>query len=160
MTVLEECTDEYPGYVGVLLVLALRTAADLAELAEGRETGLGVLARLTELRERGTDPLGPDQAYADRAALAASWTAEALRLEGRASVQAWLAAATHWHRGRRPHETAYCRWRAAEVASRGGELGVATRLLRAARRDAREHVPLLRAIDATQLPTPIEPRSG
>jgi len=149
MNVLEECpTDEYPDLVGELLVLAVRAAADLAELRHDRETATGIVARLNVLRDRGpTDPLGADQTYGDRTALAASWTAERLRLEGRASVDAWLGAAAHWDRRTRPHDAAYCRWRAAQAAGHAGARDVASRLLRTAARDARGHVPLREAIE-------------
>ena len=49
----------------------------------------------------------------------------------------------------RPHDAAYCRWRGAEVALATGQATVAGRLLRRATTDAREHVPLTRAIGAT-----------
>ena len=66
------------------------------------------------------DPFEPLPADPARAALASAWTAETLRLAGRATVETWVAAARGWDRLSRPHEAAYCRWRAAEVALRTG----------------------------------------
>jgi hypothetical protein len=60
-----------------------------------------------------------------------------------------LRAATAWGHLGRPHAAAYCRWRAAQVALREGRGVVAARLLRRAASDAREHVPLSRAIAET-----------
>ena len=54
----------------------------------------------------------------------------------------------------RPHEAAYCRWRAAQAALRDGQGTVAARLLKRAAADAREHVPLSQAIAATRAGAP------
>jgi hypothetical protein len=77
------------------------------------------------------------------------WAAESARLIRTATVDHWVRAATHWDRLGRPHDSAYCRWRAAQVAQATGQGSVAGRLLKRAARDAREHVPLASAIAET-----------
>jgi hypothetical protein len=64
-------------------------------------------------------------------------------------VDLWVAAATEWDRINRPHDAAYSRWRAAQVALATGQATMAATLLRRAARDARENVPLLDDISAT-----------
>jgi hypothetical protein len=136
--------------VGELLVLAARAAADLAEGSAGHASGPDLRTELAAFREQApTDPLGTEQTHPERAALAATWSAETARLDGVDSVEAWVGAATQCQKARRPHDAGYCRWRAAQAASRTGDLGVASRLLRAASRDASQHVPLLDAIRAS-----------
>jgi hypothetical protein len=82
-------------------------------------------------------------------ALAAGWRAELDRLGGAQVVEHWVAGAEAWDMLARPHDAAYCRWRAAQVALEEGRGTVAARLLRRATSDAREHVPLLDAIGRT-----------
>jgi tetratricopeptide (TPR) repeat protein len=137
-----------PDLLSQLLVLAARAAADLAaSSATADGTGQRHLARLQALRARATtDPLGLDTDFPERPARAASWSAETARLVGHDSAELWIRAADLWRRRRRPHEAAYCRWRGAQAAARGGDLVVASSLLRAATREAREHVPLLDAV--------------
>lgn len=65
-------------------------------------------------------------------------------------MSAWTRAAAAWDGLARPHDAAYCRWRAAQVALREGEGTLAGRLLARAAAEAREHVPLSRAITATR----------
>ena len=86
---------------------------------------------------------------ADVGANLISWRAELARLAGSQGVESWRAAATAWDALDRPHDAAYCRWRAAQCALRDGQGTVAARLLRRAAADAREHVPLSEAIAAT-----------
>ncbi len=86
---------------------------------------------------------------ANLAAQRASFLADTAALTGSASVTAWTAAGAAWDRLEAAHDAAYCRWRAARHAGQGGEGTVAQRLLRKAAADAREHVPLSRAIAAT-----------
>jgi len=137
------------GWLAGLLVLAARAAADLAPSGPptAREQLLGTVLGLRD--EAVDDPFEPLPADRVRSALASSWTAETLRLSGRAEVETWVAAARRWDRLTRPHEAAYCRWRAAEVALRTGQGSAARSLLQRARHDAREHVPLLALIAAT-----------
>jgi tetratricopeptide (TPR) repeat protein len=96
-----------------------------------------------------SDPFGPTAVDAAVPACSRSWRAELSRSEGTATVDAWAAAAAEWDRITRPHDAAYCRWRAAQVAVREGRGSLAEQLLRRARSDARTHVPLARAVAAT-----------
>ena len=63
-----------------------------------------------------------------------------------------MEAASLWDWLTRPHDAAYCRWRAAQCALRDGQGTIAVRLLKRAAADAHEHVPLSRAIAATAGP--------
>lgn len=95
------------------------------------------------------DPFGPSAVGRAAAAHAATWRAEVARVTGTASVPDWVAAASLWDDLPRPHDAAYCRWRAAQVALSKGQGTVAARLLVRAAKDAREHVPLAEAIATT-----------
>ncbi len=148
--VLHTCAHtDVSGSFGALLVVAARAAADLAasDVTTSREQLHSIVLGLRH--EMLHDPLEAMAADAKRAALAAAWGAETQRLAGRATVDVWVTSAREWDRLNRPHDAAYCRWRAAEVALRTGQGTVAGTLLRRARRDAREHVPLLDALAAT-----------
>ena len=137
-----------PGTVGDLLVLGARAAADMSTGASPRERR-GVARSLESFRAGlHHDPFAPSAVLADRAS-APQWDAELGRLRGGNSVDAWLAATRTWDRLTRPHDAAYCRWRAAQVALQSGQGTVAARLLTRAATDAREHVPLSEAIAAT-----------
>jgi hypothetical protein len=137
-----------PVWTQPVLVLAARAAADCADddivdAAEMRDT-LAALYRRARL--------GPSTQPHNRAALAqtATWAAEMARLDGTETTPHWLAAVSEWDRIGRPHDAAYCRWRAAQVALCEGQGTIATRLLKRAATDAREHVPLSEAIAATR----------
>lgn len=120
-----------------------RTKADVEE-----RTSVG--ARLHRaVAEAAVDPFGPDVRDATAPALFLSWRAEVDRIEDRESVEAWSRAAAAWDRFGCPHDAAYCRWRGAQVALRGGRGTTASRLLAQAATDAREHVPLSQAIAET-----------
>ncbi|MDR7252552.1 tetratricopeptide (TPR) repeat protein [Nocardioides sp. BE266] len=117
---------------------------------KARSDGPPVAARITELVAGAeSDPFGPEAVGVARIANLWSWEAELLRLQDGASTQAWVRAAEEWDRLERPHDAAYCRWRAAECALREGRGTIAARLLTKAAADAREHVPLSRAIART-----------
>jgi hypothetical protein len=138
--------SEASGHAGPLLVLAARAAADQSH---GRPAPAAV-GQLVELRRSLMhDPLADDAAVATHTAQAAQWAAELSRLEARPDPAPWLAAASHWDQLERPHDAAYCRWRGAEAALATGQGTLARRLLRRAALDAREHVPLTRAITET-----------
>ena len=95
------------------------------------------------------DPFG-DQAFdAAVPGWSRAWHAELSRIAGSTSVDLWVGAAREWDRLRRPHDAAYCRWRAAQVALRADQGTTATRLLKRAATDARGHVPLSEAIGRT-----------
>ena len=123
------------------LALALRAAADLVE--QGRHPDPLVVARLQSLV-----PVTLRDAELARA-LELARRAELARLEHRAGIDAWSRAARAWDEVGRPHDAAYCRWRAAQVALREGQGTVAARLLKQANRDARDHIPLSQAIAET-----------
>ena len=75
--------------------------------------------------------------------------AELARASGRDTLEDWTRAVAAWDRLGRPYDSAYARWRTAQVAARHEEHGTALRLLRRASRDARGHRPLTDAIAAT-----------
>ena len=89
------------------------------------------------------DPLANDPGHA------ATWLAELERIAGPAKVEHWAKAATEWDRLSHPHDAAYCRWRAAQLALATSQGSVAARLLRRAATDAGEHVPLRQMVAAT-----------
>lgn len=97
------------------------------------------------------DPFEPSAGFSTRPAHAAAWAAESARLAGRPTVELWAEVARHWDRLGRPHDSAYCRWRGAQIAHSVGHGTIALRLLRRAAREAREHVPLCAAIAETDL---------
>lgn len=137
-----------PGIAGDLLVLTARTAADAAVTADlpGREA---VARSLDDLRSAmHHDPFSRQSVVADRACLP-QWNAERQRLLGRDTVEAWAEAASTWRHLDRPHDEAYCLWRAAQAALRAGQGTAAARLLTRAAARAGEHVPLSRAIAET-----------
>ena len=147
-TALEANVDTgLPSWTLPVLGLAARAAADCA----GDETRdpLEVRSLLADLYRRAR--LGPSTQPHNRAApaLRASWTAEIARLDGTETMRHWLAAVSEWDRLARPHDAAYSRWRGAQRALRDGQGTVAARLLRRAALDAREHIPLSRAIART-----------
>jgi hypothetical protein len=140
-------------HAGTAFVSAARAAADLVETlppAEKAARRRDLVKRLQTLRSQAqADPLAPDAVSAERFANAARWVAELARLAGEAKVEQWTSAATAWDQIERPHDAAYCRWRAAQVALATGQGTLAARLLKRAARDAREHVPLSAAIAET-----------
>ena len=142
--------ETVPGEVGRTLVLAARAAADLT----GHDTRSPDELRrahvlLDDLRARaGRDPFAPDNAPSDLRA-APQWKAELARLDGLDTVDCWMAATGAWAEVGRRHDAAYCRWRAARCALHSGQGTLAKRLLRTARTEAREHVPLSEAIART-----------
>ncbi|KRF36761.1 ATP-binding protein [Nocardioides sp. Soil805] len=128
------------------------TARAHASLASGRsrtrrrEAASRLRARRSAAR---VDPFGPRAVDVAAQAWGLVWQAELAVLEDRETVDGWTGAAACWDRLARPHDAAYCRWRAARVALRDGQGTVAARLLRRAATDAVQHVPLSRAIRAT-----------
>jgi tetratricopeptide (TPR) repeat protein len=86
-------------------------------------------------------------------ACAATWRAELARTAATESVDVWVSAATEWDRIARPHDTAYCLWRAARLAFQHGQGTVAARLLKRAAPKAVTHVPLKQAIASTSTGT-------
>lgn len=129
-------------------VVLARAAADVADRNRGRAAELS--HALVDVRERAVvDPLGPAPAPITRTAATAQWDAELARIDHHDTVEQWSRAAMEWDALLSPHDAGYCLWRAAQSVLRQGQGTVAARLLRRAARDAREHVPLSRAIAAT-----------
>jgi hypothetical protein len=131
--------------------LAARAAADVVAGTAGTERRHQrvVLIRRLDRARSAADHLPVDSYDASDVASSATrgtYAAEMARLADRQTVDLWVAAATDWDKNRRPHESAYCRWRAARVALEVGQATIAGTLLRLAARDAREHVPLLEDI--------------
>jgi tetratricopeptide (TPR) repeat protein len=131
---------------GPAFVMLARATADSSAVPREDAT-----AQLHILRDSSrTDPLGPDSMPASRPACAAQWDAETARAAGRDSVETWVRAVAEWEQLGRPHDAAYCRWRAARAALRdGGQSALAARLLTRAASDAREHAPLSAALSGT-----------
>jgi tetratricopeptide (TPR) repeat protein len=122
-----------------------------ADLALGRPALAEKLrSTLLDLRLRASvDPLGAGPPPVVRRVCTEVWDAELARLDGVDTPEAWSRAAASWDGLHSPHDAAYCRWRAAQCALREGRGTVAARLLKRAAADAREHVPLSRAIAGT-----------
>ena len=150
--VIDEARDtDVAGFLGGVLALAARAAADVADAA--REDSSARQDRVEDLETMHAscriDPFAPAGELAARTGLQRTWHAELARLSGKQTVDMWVAAASEWDKVTRPHDSAYCRWRAAGVALATGQATLAQRLLNRASRDAREHVPLLAAIRRT-----------
>jgi hypothetical protein len=155
MTLLEGSASSRATQFGTsALLTVVRAAADLAQVPRTREQGRLLAARAVGLRPRlGVDPLGPGPGARPvpgyRRAATAAWHAELMRVERADTPEIWATAAGEWDKITRPHDAAYCRWRAAQAALRDGQATLAIRMLKRAAADAREHVPLQRAIAAT-----------
>ena len=132
--------------IGGAFVMAARAAADLGDVPASELEGLRASCV--------TDPLSRRRVPPDSEAWQKVWEAELARLRGTATMEDWASAAAEWDRLNRPHDAAYCRWRAAQVAVREGQGTIAARLLKKAALDAREHVPLSQAIAATRTGAP------
>jgi tetratricopeptide (TPR) repeat protein len=129
---------------GALLSLLAWATADLVGGRGSSDVAESVVrARLSLF----SDPLAADAVMGDHAAQASRWDAELSRLRGNPDPALWAAAALEWDRLDRPHDAAYCR--GAQAALDMGQGTVARRLLKRAATDAREHVPLTRAIAET-----------
>jgi hypothetical protein len=148
-----ETATSWSPYTGSLLCLAARAGADVAEADPSRRAVLA--ARLSAWqRQWSTDPLAPEAAHAAAPATRSTWRAELARLHGVAQLQHWIGAAEQWDLVGRPHEAAYSRWRAGELALDDGRGTLARRLLRRAHAQARGHVPLLGVVDRSRARAP------
>jgi tetratricopeptide (TPR) repeat protein len=139
------------GNAAPLLCLRARAVADQLDAvdapAEQRRQAVDELhGAVAKAR---TDPFGGRLADAAIPALSHLWHAELGRILGSPALDPWVRAADRFDGIGRPQDAAYCRWRAAEVALRGGQGTVAARVLARAAADARQHVPLAEAIAAT-----------
>jgi DNA-binding CsgD family transcriptional regulator len=93
------------------------------------------------------DPFAPRLMPVTGSAHGLSWRAEWTRLRGEHDPQAWHAAAAAWEALSRPHRAAYARWRQAEaLLARPYGRAPAAEILRAAARQAAQHLPLSAAI--------------
>ena len=130
------------------LALCARAHADLLDQrGSSTEDRRDTIRRLERIAGQArSDPFGPRATGAHVPAWALTWQAELTRVEQVDGLTAWTAAASAWTRLDRPHDAAYCHWRAAQAARQGGQGTTAARLLRRAATKARDHVPLLRAI--------------
>lgn len=142
----DEETTSWSPHTGALLVLGARAAADVARADPSRLPELTITVSIWQ-RQWSQDPFAPDAPHAATPALRSTWRAELARLTGTAQGVHWTGAAEQWDLIGRPHDAAYCRWRAAEVALQEGGDALAARLLRRAHAQARGHVPLLRGIE-------------
>jgi hypothetical protein len=142
---------EAADWAAPLLVLAARSRADV--LLRDRATAAQRRSAAQELRRlrrsASADPFGETVHDAAVEAWSRLWEAELARVEDHATVEVWVGAAAAWDDLKRPHDAAYCRWRAAQVAVRDGRATAATRLAHRAAADARQHVPLAEAVAAT-----------
>ncbi len=139
-----------PGELGCFACHLARAAADLAARERTSLEGRRILERdvRAAVSRLALDPFAENAVPSDRVARA-TWEAELARLGLSETVEHWVVAAAAWQAAGRPHDAAYCRWRAAQVAMDTRQAALATKLLRRATREAREHVPLLRAIEKT-----------
>jgi ATP/maltotriose-dependent transcriptional regulator MalT len=141
-------------YAGLLLILALRACADLAEQArttrntEVLEAANRHAVHLSELQQNMTpDPFTPGPLRTTATADDATWQAEWSRLRGQSDVALWEQAATAWDALSRPHRAAYARWRQAEaLLSTPQGKAAAAAVLHTAAGQAMQHVPLSTAI--------------
>jgi tetratricopeptide (TPR) repeat protein len=140
------------AHSGGVLVLAARAAAD-SRCPTGEPAQLHAHLRTLHGSAR-RDPFAATGRPSYAAAEAETWAAELGRLMRTAGVEDWVRAAKRWDALERPHDAAYCRWRAAQVALASGRATAATRLLRGAAADARQHVPLSQVIAATARRSP------
>jgi DNA-binding CsgD family transcriptional regulator len=141
-------------YAGLLLILALRACADLAEAArisgdyEAVQEAKRHAGELSALRSRMTpDPFTPGPLRPTATADGATWQAEWNRLRGQSDVALWEQTATAWDALARPHRAAYARWRQAEaLLSAPQGRAAAAAVLRTAAHQAVQHAPLSTAI--------------
>jgi tetratricopeptide (TPR) repeat protein len=151
-----------PGYATAarrLLVGLARAEADLAATqaateaageAAGDDRRQAAHQRLVRARRSAiSDPLSEATSAPEVRGSELLWRAEVARLDHQDRLAHWVEAAKEWYRLHRPHDSAYCRWRAAQAALRDGQGTLAARLLTRAAADAREHQPLAQAIAGT-----------
>ena len=135
-----------------LVRLHARAHADRLEAAHAPASERLLLVEQLQAMVAGAraDPFGVADCDVSVPASCKSWRAELSRIEGAETVDGWVSAAAEWDRIRRPHDSAYCRWRAAQVALQQGQGTIAARLLKRAATDAVTHVPLHEAIHTSR----------
>ncbi|MFC7724914.1 ATP-binding protein [Nocardioides sp. GCM10028917] len=133
------------------LAWCARAYADLMDLDQASDAEREGTQRhlLTLLEQAHVDPFGATATGILVPAWRSLWRAELARLMRTDLVSAWTDAAATWDLRNRPHDAAYCRWRGAQAALRQHQGTLGRRLLRRAAADARTHVPLRLAINAT-----------
>ena len=133
------------------LAWCARACADLMDLTHATTAERDVTRRRmsTLLGQARVDPFGSSATGVLVPAWEAMWHAELARISQSDDVSAWADAASTWDRFDRPHDAAYCRWRGAQAALRQVQGTLSRRVLRRAATDARTHVPLRLAINAT-----------
>jgi tetratricopeptide (TPR) repeat protein len=138
---LDAVVDTAPArVVASALVAATRAAAESAGRNDSSRVTVRDLYARSQLARNKDPDVSPWRRSAD---------AEQARGDQADTADQWVGAARGWDRLHRPHDAAYCRWRAAQAALRQGQGTLAARLLKKAAADAGEHVPLSRAIAAT-----------
>jgi DNA-binding CsgD family transcriptional regulator/tetratricopeptide (TPR) repeat protein len=140
---------------GWLLVVGMRACADLAEQARARRdqtgvhTALAAADKLASWMKREHDvPFTEHPFLTANPAVRATWDAESSRSNGASDPEAWAVAADRWDALGYRHRAAYARWRQADalLAAPHGGRGAAATVLSTAAAEAREHLPLMRAI--------------
>jgi DNA-binding CsgD family transcriptional regulator len=142
-------------FCGWLLAVGMRACADLAEQVRARRdepAGRAALAAADDLvawvnREHEV-PFTDHPYVATIPAARATWDAERSRTAGASDPAAWSAAADQWKALDYRHRAGYCWWRQAEalLATPHADRAAVTTVLSTAAGLAREHVPLMTAI--------------
>jgi hypothetical protein len=146
---LDRCVDSSP--VRAVLPTILAGSRGVAEEVLAHRPGSSTARALAgDLLSRAGARMRPGDAEDShvRAHLATA-SAELARAGREDRATAWTELIPLWDTLGRPHDAAYCRWRASEVALAAGRRTAAQKLLRAAARDARSHLPLASAIATT-----------
>jgi DNA-binding NarL/FixJ family response regulator len=139
---------------GWLLVMGMRTCAELAEQGRARrddsmtQDALAAAGELVAWVERtGGTPFADHPFVATIPAARASWDAERSRLTATGDPRAWQAAADAWAALGCLHRAGYTEWRHAEARLLAGEPPAAvTDTIRSAATAAAGHAPLLAVI--------------
>ena len=124
----------YSALYGAHWLVLARATADRATIERhGRGARSEAAEALRDRRQASVmDPFGDHLTTQARTAFRATWDCELARLQGQEATETWAAAANAWDPMVRPHDAAYCRWRAAQVALKVGQGTLAARLLRRA----------------------------
>ena len=135
----EEIDNSAVGYLAPLIAVGTRAEAELATRARatGEDDALAeALRRAGEIRDLGRDLVAADP-RPEAVLLVEMAGVEAARAEAAASSEDWTDLARRWEEYGAAFQTAYCRWRAAElVLAGGGPRGEVPAMLVAAYRTA------------------------
>ena len=102
---------------GMGTATAARAHAALASGAPRRQRAETVRRLRAQRAAARADPFGPQAAGTSARGWGLVWEAEVAGLEGTETAAGWVAVAAEWDRLDRPHDAAYCRWRAARARS-------------------------------------------